>query len=133
MSTTTPTGPDTAALRAKRSRRHKAGDHSLCRDDRCAATTVTEVRDATVTASVQALLDELKFQPGDPRFVLGQVALQLAAALDKSPANVTIARELRSHVGSIAESPNSEPGLVDEIRARRAARRVACLIDNLEA
>jgi hypothetical protein len=69
---------DSDALRMQRSRRHRAGDHSLCK--RCAAVRAATKPDPPVV---------------DPEAVMRQLAGQLAAACRADPGNATLARELR--------------------------------------
>jgi hypothetical protein len=79
---------DSEAVRSRRKRLHRAGDHSLCR--RCAA-----VRgEAEPLREVTSLPD----QPAaalDPPAELRALASRLAAAHRADPANSLIARELR--------------------------------------
>lgn len=82
-----------------------------------------------VERSVDALLGSLHYEESDPRSAIGLVALQLAAALDRSPGAVMLSRELRASISWLIEQPNVAPGAVDEVRARRAARRVIGLLD----
>lgn len=77
---------DSEALRAQRSRKHKAGDHSLC--VRCAA-----VRPKP-TASVPV---------DDPAAALRELAGQLMAACRADPGNATLARELRMTLQALRE------------------------------
>ena len=81
----------------------------------------------TIAAAVDALIAELRYPASDPRAVIGAVARLLAVELDRAP-SPTLARELRCHLDHLADSPNSPAGVVDEIRARRAQRRVGQLI-----
>ena len=81
----------------------------------------------SVAEALEVFLDEVEYPPADPRSVIATVARLLAAELDRAP-SVSVARELRGHVGWLSESPNSDPGAVDEIRARRAARRVELML-----
>jgi hypothetical protein len=62
----------------ERSRKHKAGDHSLCK--RCAVKRAATIPDPPVE---------------DPDAVMRQLAGQLAAACRADPGNATLARELR--------------------------------------
>ena len=72
---------DSTALRVRRSRAHKAGDHSLCR--RCA---VLRADPAAVTSAVPVT---------DAMAGLRLLAGQLAAAYGADTGNALLARELR--------------------------------------
>jgi len=80
-----------------------------------------------VEVAVRELVESTGYDDGDPRRVLAVVALRLAASFDSS-GSVTIARELRGHVASISEFSSEAATIVDDMRARRAARRVEGLI-----
>jgi hypothetical protein len=73
---------DSGALRARRSRAHRAGDHSLCR--RCAA----------VRGEVQVAVDGLK-PVADAEAELRMLAGQLAEDYRGQRGNALLARELR--------------------------------------
>jgi len=81
---------------------------------------------------VQALIDSTRFEPDDPRSVLAVVSVRLAVSLDSAPSNVALARELRTHVTSLAENPSEPSGFVDDLRARRAVRRIDKLLRSAE-
>jgi hypothetical protein len=79
---------DSDALRARRRRAHKRGDHSLCR--RCAAVTgKPEGQEG----------QEIPPSPGaevwNPQAEMRQLAAQLAAAYRADPGNAALAKELR--------------------------------------
>ena len=77
---------DSGALRVRRARAHKAGDHSLCR--RCAA-----VRgEAAPLASVEPFPAVVTL---DAEAEMRRLALRLAQAHEGEPANALLARELR--------------------------------------
>jgi hypothetical protein len=80
---------DSDALRMRRSRRHKAGDHSLCK--RCAA--VRGGGGPPESASLRLLAPPARV--GDPVAGLRQLAAQLAQAYQAEPGNALLARELR--------------------------------------
>ena len=77
---------DSGALRVRRHRAHRAGDHLLCR--RCAAVRGGAERLATVAALPVT-------QKLDPDAEMRRLALRLAAAYDADPSNALLARELR--------------------------------------
>ena len=71
---------DSEALRARRSRRHKAGDHSLCRGN-C----------ATLKLAAPATVGEVT----DARAELRQLAYRMAEAHRGDPGNAILGAELR--------------------------------------
>jgi len=79
---------DSNALRMRRARAHKAGDHSLCR--RCAA-----VRAEAEPLHGVTSLPQQPAPPLDPPAELRALASRLAAAHEADPANSLVARELR--------------------------------------
>src|SRR5215813_5731257 len=94
---------DSAALRMRRSRAHKAGDHSLCRPN-CSpplAVVLAEVAD-----------------PGGPLDVeesLRALARRLEAAHIADPANAVVARELRATLLALPGEEEADP--MAELRA----------------
>ena len=144
-----------AAERQRRSRAHRAGDHSLCVDPtRCdpaapgsvTAGHVTPVTAEPVTGSaaepvveetvgpggietaVTAYVEALPYKDGDPRKILGEIAVQLARRVDESGALPAAVRELRVLLVQIGEVPNGPSGFVDEVRVRRAQRRIDAML-----
>jgi hypothetical protein len=91
---------DSDALRMQRSRRHRAGDHSLCK--RCAAVRMVTVADPPVE---------------DPVAVMRQLAGQLAAACRADPGNATLARELRMTLQALADPGDGLDGELREFLA----------------
>ncbi len=85
---------DPPSLRMRRSRAHKAGDHSLCK--RCV---VVRADPGVVAAAVPVV---------DARTGLQVLAGQLTAAYGADPANALLARELRMTLQTLLE-----PGSVD--------------------
>ena len=71
---------DSEALRARRSRRHKAGDHTLCRGN-C----------ATLKLAAPATVGEVT----DARAELRQLAYRMAEAHRAEPGNAILGAELR--------------------------------------
>ena len=84
---------DSEALRARRARRHRAGDHSLCK--RCAA-----------VKSPAEPPGEL----GEPTSELRDLAARLAAAHRAEPGNALLARELRLTLQSLMSGGGSVDG-----------------------
>jgi hypothetical protein len=83
---------DSEALRARRSRKHRAGDHSLCR--RCAA-----VR-GTVSIDNGTHVDFAPIQPPDapgldPSAEMRDLAARMVGAHRLDPANAILGAELR--------------------------------------
>ena len=70
------------------------------------------------------------FDAEDPRAVIGLVAEKLARALDER-ASAAVARELRSSVEYLCDDPNADGDRVDEVRAKRAARRLGLLLSGM--
>jgi hypothetical protein len=117
---------DSSALRKRRHRAHKKGDHSLCVPGRCP--------DAPAAADVEAAVGEierrlakalghLELAEGDPRQVVSVMALQLARSLD-GRVTASVARELR---GCVEVLWGREP---DEAE-RRAAEQTRKLLSGL--
>src|SRR5262245_9243383 len=80
---------DSGALRQRRSKAHKAGDHSLCR--RC-----PDARSERGPTQGVALLPPVPAAPDlDPGAEMRTLAARLAAAHEAEPSNALLARELR--------------------------------------
>ena len=92
---------DSEALRARRSRAHKAGDHSLCR--RCTAAREGGDSPRMVTIAPPPPADE----PFDPASEMRRLAVRLAAAHEADPANALLARELRMTLAELM--PKGKP------------------------
>src|SRR6266496_4993250 len=94
---------DSAADRVRRSRAHKAGNHSLCRPDRCTAAAATEhpagngqaPDPGPIEMAVRELASAVSFAPGDPRAAMTSISARLAAAVDET-GSASAARELRA-------------------------------------
>ena len=127
--------PDPGPLRARRSRLHRAGDHSLCRDpSRCralrlAAVSPVSAPPGTAEDAVLAFAAEARFGPEDARAKVVALAARLAALADADPANMVIARELTKILFWLAERPAEELDGIDQIKARRYARTAIRLIE----
>jgi hypothetical protein len=78
---------DSGALRVRRARAHKAGDHSLCR--RCQA--VVKPRSVAAVADLPPGIGEVTDAPSELR----QLAWRMAEAHRADPANAILGRELR--------------------------------------
>lgn len=138
-----------AALRAKRYRQHKQGNHSLCVAGRCeglggTSRTVTPpvTPPAAVAATIppvtlgagriEALAHEfvtsLPHGPDDPRYLLGQLAVELARRIDEAGAVPAAVGQLRILLMQLAEVPNGPAGVVDEMRVRHHQRQLDALL-----
>ena len=105
--------PDSGALRVRRSRAHKAGDHSLCR--RCAALRGGEVPS-------RALISVPDGPPFDPAAELRDLAARMVVAHREDPSNAILGAELRKTlvelIGKRAEKPDDDlAGLFAEFSA----------------
>ena len=94
---------DSEALRARRSRAHKAGDHSLCR--RCPAVR-GESEQPEGLVSLPALPAGQEF---DAAAEMRRLAVRLAAAHESDPANAPLARELRMTLAELMPKGKGEP------------------------
>lgn len=137
-----------AATRAKRYRRHKQGDHSLCVAGRCEAlggasraVTPPPVSAAggqqpaavmLVAGRIEALarefVESLPHGPDDPRHLLGQLAIELARRIDDEGAVPAAVGQLRILLMQLAEVPNGPAGVVDEMRVRHHQRQLDALL-----
>jgi hypothetical protein len=100
---------DSGALRARRARLHKAGDHSLCR--RCDGRSAVAVLPAAGAAGDTGV---------DPGVALGRLAARLEAAHEADPADAAVARVLKDTLLALrgqGESADSElTGFLAEFR-----------------
>jgi hypothetical protein len=135
---------DSDAVRARRARQHKQGDHSLCDPRRCsfagtiaAAAVPADVVRATgglrtlggIEAAVVAFVDTLPYRAPDPRALLAQIAVRLAQRVDETGALPAAVRELRVLLAQLVEVPNGPAGAVDETRLRAAQRRLDTILN----
>lgn len=95
---------DSDAVRQQRRRRHRAGDHSMCRRD--CGDGGGSLRIAPVPAGAGRDLD--------PAAALRDLAVQLQAAYDADPGNALLAKELRTTL--LALSPSREAGVDAEFK-----------------
>jgi hypothetical protein len=77
-----------------------------------------------IETATAAYVRTLQLAPGDPRAILGQMAVGLARRVDGSGALPAAVRELRVLLAQLSEVPGQPAGPVDELRVRRAQRRV---------
>jgi hypothetical protein len=82
-----------------------------------------------VEAALQLFASSLTVREDDPRAIIVAAALKLSRALDQAQGKDTsgIARELRSFVGYMGDFGQQADAL-DEVRAKRALRRVALVL-----
>lgn len=81
---------DSGAIRQRRSKAHKAGDHSLC-GSRCSQGAPRPL------AALRALPSPAESSPDlDPAAEMRALAVRLAAAHEAEPSNALLARELRA-------------------------------------
>ena len=92
--------PDSGALRVRRSRAHKAGDHSLCR--RCV------VLRAEAAGEGQEI-------PADDTAKMRWLAGTLAQAYQADPGNALLARELRMTLQALLGRGDGPEGRDDEL------------------
>jgi aminoglycoside phosphotransferase len=88
---------DSPAVRSRRYRLHKAGDHSLCRH-----------KLAVCDAESPAVAVEIAL---DPAAELERLAARLTRAHERDPGNAPLARELRLTLAQLAAA---EPGDADD-------------------
>lgn len=81
-----------------------------------------------IEQAVTVFVEALAFADGDPRAILGTIAVRLAKRVDESGALPAAVRELRVLLAQISEVPGGPAGPVDEVRVRRAQRRLDQLI-----
>ncbi|MEU4590011.1 hypothetical protein [Micromonospora aurantiaca (nom. illeg.)] len=80
---------------------------------------------------VRAYVDSLGHPAGDPRAILGEVAVRLARRVDRSGALPAAVRELRVLLAQLADNPTGPAGKVDDLRVQRAQRRLDALLANV--
>ena len=135
---------DSDAVRARRARQHKMGDHSLCVPGRCELAGALAARAVPaaavggagssrvaggIEAAVVAFVDTLPYRPPDPRALLAQIAVRLAQRVDETGALPAAVRELRVLLSQLVEVPNGPSGVVDETRLRAAQRRLDTILN----
>jgi hypothetical protein len=94
---------DSGALRVRRARAHKAGDHSLC------------VRCAVLRAAPDVIREAVPV--ADPEQGLRVLAGQLTAAYRADPGNALLARELRMTLQALMAPAGSVDGELAEFLA----------------
>lgn len=117
------------AERQRRSRAHRRGDHRWCLPGRCAALQAAETpddREGSTAEAMAAWSAALRIGADDPRRPMIEAALVLAGMVDRREAMPAAARELAGIVTWILDL-GERGAQVDELRARRAGRRVEIL------
>lgn len=109
------TSPDPPALRKRRQRAHKRGDHSLCKPGRCPEV----VSRGPIEASLARHLEGIDTSDGDLSEVMATLARRLAAQLD-THMSAAGARELRATLELLRELQ----GEAGDARSRDAAERM---------
>jgi hypothetical protein len=102
---------DSDAVRARRHRRHKSGDHSMCRQD-CADRAPRRLAQVRPIAAPAADLD--------PRAELIGLARRLAGAHEAEPHRADVARELRATLLAIEAAEPAAADPMDELREMAA-------------
>ena len=102
---------DSDAVRAKRHRRHRSGDHSMCRQD-CADRVP---RQLAAVRPVAAPAGEL-----DPRAELTELARRLADAHTADPQRADVARVLKDVLLAIEAADPAVADPMDELREMAA-------------
>jgi hypothetical protein len=128
---------DDDAVRSRRYRAHKAGQHILCDPRRCEgarrlAETGEVARPAPGQATVRATLDqflaELAPPPGSSRAVLAQCATKLADAIDAGGGPAVLTAQMRHVLSDLEDVVGRDENALDEIRARHHLRRLNLLL-----
>jgi hypothetical protein len=118
---------DTALVRKRRERAHRAGDHSSCRPEWCAQAPAPEpAPPGALEAAVTAYVERLELADGDPRAVTALVAVRLPRSMD-ARTTAAVARELRGCLDSLAyeyqEPIGADPAALEMLRSIRDMAR----------
>ena len=136
---------DTPAERKRRSRLHKAGEHSLCDEARCREPRaelaghggghVTESgHDGTVSAALAAFLDAATggLAADDPKQVSAAIARTMAERIDAGDMHGMVG-QLRQVVKDLGAEPGRPGDRLDAVIATRQQRRLDSLLSQAEA
>jgi hypothetical protein len=119
---------DSDVVRARRRRAHLRGDHRDCGPKctaRRAAAAAAVPRSSTVTEAVEAFAAAVAGWPDDdPRRIELALARMLAARLDAGDAEWRAGEYLVGLMRTLSVDPEEPADVVDEIRARGAAREI---------
>jgi hypothetical protein len=118
---------DSDALRARRARAHRQGNHELCDRDRCDVLRPREPVTHGCRIAVEKWAEAFDVEDGDPRQVLIQGCLKLADDLDRergAPQAMKQLVETMSEMKRQTERIEAEknPSPIDVLLARRARR-----------
>jgi hypothetical protein len=138
---------DSDALRQRRRRAHKAGDHSLCAPSRCGGKLGTlknlpeahdEVRftgpradgepeNGVMTELALGTVAALAFADDDPRFMIGYLIVEMSRTFDDthSPA---LAKEIVSQLRWLVDHAEGEKNELAAIKARAVRKQADILI-----
>ena len=131
--------PDSQAERARRSRAHRTGDHSLC-TGRCAVVRASAggsngVPDQAgpIGLAVEAYVGSLYLGDSDARNVMAQCCRKLAEAFDSAAGRdmPSVSKELRTSLSWLSEAGDAEDQLA-EIRSRRLLRRTTSILADVD-
>jgi len=86
-----------------------------------------------IETATSAFVETLGFAAGDPRRLLGRIAVLLAQRVDESGALPAAVRELRVLLAQLAEAPSGPVGRLDDLQVRRAQRRLDQILGSLAA
>lgn len=76
----------------------------------------------------KAFVATLPYPDTDPRYLLGQLAVELARRIDSDGAIPAAIGQLRILLGQLAEAPNGPAGVVDEARLKHHQRQLDALL-----
>jgi hypothetical protein len=110
---------DSKTVRQARWRKHKAGDHSTCRPERCAQ--AAPAARAELAARVGALGDG----EVDPGRELARLAQRLITVSEQQPDNTAVAKALMAVLAAFPEPAQADPVAAQQaiVMGRRAAGR----------
>jgi hypothetical protein len=143
---------DSDALRQRRRRAHKVGDHSLCAPSRCGGKLATlrnlpeadnEVRFAgpevgrepreygPMANLVMNTVAAMAFPNGDPREIIAITLVDLASAYDEKKSMV-VAREIRTEVKWLLDHQVGQADALAELRARKVVKMADLLTSYID-
>jgi hypothetical protein len=133
--------PDSAAERNRRSRLHRAGDHSAW-TSRCAVVRAAggpglngvPAGAGPIGEAVDAYVSSLHLSDGDSRSVMAACARRLAQVFDTAPGREipSLSRELQTSLAWLAEAGDAGEKL-DEIRSQRLLRLTNSILSEVDA
>ena len=131
--------PDSQAERARRSRAHRGGDHSLC-TGRCVVVRASAggsnglpAETGPISVSVDAYVSSLHLGDSDAKNVMAQCCRKLAEAFDSAAGRdmPSVSKELRTSLSWLSEARDAEDQLA-EIRSRRLLRRTTGILAEVD-